>query len=153
MCPDCVRRSQGERPVVLADLLNEFTVPVLAIDDDVVVLAANDAARTAFNLTAVARTSRRIGDIVECVHAREPSGYGRTIHTTGCALRKTVAVTAADGRPRDGVPAYQSVCTPRGVKLIFRISTQAVGNFGLATIGPGDRESAGDAISAECCRP
>lgn len=140
--------------MVLADLLNEFTVPVLAIDDDVVVLVANDAARAAFNLTAVERMSRRIGDIVECVHAREPGGCGRTIHCTGCALRKTVADTAADGKPRDGVPAFQSDHTPRGVELtLFRISTQAMGNFVLATIGPGARESAGDAISAECCRP
>ena len=153
MCPDCARRSQGERPVALADLLNEFAVPVLAVDDDVVVLAANDAARTVFNLTAAEGLSRRVGDIVECVHAREPGGCGRTVHCSGCALRRAVTDTAADGRPRDGVPAYQSVHTSRGVELtLFRISTQAVGNIVLATIGPAACASAGDAISAECGR-
>jgi hypothetical protein len=35
---------------------------------------------------------------------------------------------------------------------LFRISTQAVGNIVLATIGPAACASAGDAISAECGR-
>ena len=138
LCPECARRSQEDRPVALSDLVNEFPVPVLAVDDDVAVLAANDAARTAFNLTPVEMTGRRVGDIVECVHAREPGGCGRTIHCTGCAFRRTVEATAADGISRHDVPALQSIHTSQGVRLkSFRISTQVVGKFVLVTIGSG----------------
>lgn len=137
LCPDCARRLQDERPIALADLVDEFTAPVLAVNDDVVVLAANDAARANFNLTTVVMVGRRCGDVIECVHAREPGGCGRTIHCPGCTLRRTVVKTAADGRPRHNVRALQSIATPQGVKLApFRISTQAVGTVVLVTIAP-----------------
>ncbi|HUJ44789.1 MAG TPA: hypothetical protein VLW52_14410 [Opitutaceae bacterium] len=166
LCPDCARRLHDEQPVALADLVNEFRVPVLAVDDDVVVLAVNEAARVNFNLTTVATTGRRYGDIIECVHAREPGGCGRTVHCPGCTMRRTVVDTAADGNPRHHVLALQSIRTPHGVKLIsYRISTQAVGKTVLVTIGPervrprrrrpaenataGDRPAAGYAESVE----
>ncbi|HUL54055.1 MAG TPA: hypothetical protein VLT83_11660 [Opitutaceae bacterium] len=137
LCPDCARRLQDERPIALADLVNEFAVPVLAVTDDVVVLAANDAARANFNLTAVEMTGRRGGDIIECVHARQPGGCGRTVHCPGCTLRQTVVATAADGKPRRRVRAVQSVATAQGVKLrTFRLSTQAIGGTVLVTIAP-----------------
>ena len=48
----------------------------------------------------------RAGDVFECANARLPGGCGRTIHCSGCTLRRTVTDTFTTGRSHVRVPAY-----------------------------------------------
>lgn len=43
--------------------------------------------------------------MLECAHTRQPEGSGRTIHSPGCAIRRSVTPTLRTGEPQIGMPA------------------------------------------------
>ena len=76
-----------------------------------------------------------LGDVIECVNAQTPEGCGRTIHCSGCTIRRMVTATHQDGRPRQSVEADQLVMRAGSVVPVrYSISTQKVGNAVLLII-------------------
>ena len=95
----------------------------------------------------------RAGAVFECANARLPGGCGRTVHCSGCALRRTVTDTFTTGRSHLRVPAYLRRRRNEGaVTVSLLITTEKVGGVVLLRIdhvGPeGPAPSTGPAPAA-----
>lgn len=135
ICTDCRKRIRGEATTGLSDFLNELAFPVLAVDADHIVLAANHAAEQALGKSAARIEGRRQGVAIECYYAGMPEGCGKTAQCRGCALRKNIADTHVDGLPRYGAYAQQQIVAGSGTKMVqFKFSTQKVAGTVLLTI-------------------
>ncbi|HNX94107.1 MAG TPA: hypothetical protein PKL14_03010 [Holophaga sp.] len=105
ICDRCADGLRGHIGVPLQDFLDRFPFPVLATDDDVVVLAANRPALAMLGRPATEVLNRRGGEVFDCAESHLPEGCGRGIHCSGCAIRRAVFETHATGEPRLRVPA------------------------------------------------
>jgi hypothetical protein len=52
------------------------------------------------------------GLVFDCIHYRLSEGCGRSVHCSGCAIRKSVAATFDTGEPQVLVPATLSIDNP-----------------------------------------
>lgn len=105
ICPSCVSNLTLQQGASLREFIDSIPVPVLVVDDDVKVRAANTAAAEALGRDVCSRDGYRGGDVLECAYARLPEGCGRTIHCSGCAIRRAVTRTFETGEPQHRVPA------------------------------------------------
>jgi hypothetical protein len=105
ICPSCVDNLTLQHEVSLQQFIDSIPVPVLVVEADVVVQAANIRAGAALGRTAGSLKGFRGGNVLECAYARRPEGCGRTIHCSGCTIRRAVTLTFETGRPQSGVPA------------------------------------------------
>ena len=93
ICRNCLTNVQFQAGVKLQELLDALEAPVVAVDSDVVLKVVNDKARVLFGKTPEAIIGHRGGEVFECAHARLPGGCGRTMHCSGCTVRRTVTDT------------------------------------------------------------
>ena len=135
ICPECRYGFFVRRKLTLNDLLNQFDVPVIAIDSNGVALHANAAAAKLLDKTAEDVKGLPVGNVVECIHAHTPEGCGRTIHCAGCAIRHAVTATHQDGQPRRNIEAEKLVRDAGGTRLArFTFSTEKTGGVVLLMI-------------------
>jgi hypothetical protein len=105
------------------------------MEQDGRVLSANGPARLLLGKALPAIENRLGGEVIECVHSREPGGCGETIHCKSCTIRRTVTDTYASGNCHVRVPAYQDIWTPSESKQVrFLITTEKVGNYVMLRI-------------------
>jgi hypothetical protein len=128
ICEECAHIAFAElnmdRMSIFIDRLPE---PVLVVDGDVVALMANIKAREVLGKDLPKIKGYRGGNIIECVHAREPGGCGRTVHCNGCEIRLTVEDTYKTGKSHVRVPAYADIPVQgKPKKISFLISTEKV---------------------------
>lgn len=112
ICEGCRENLLFQSGVSLKHYLDSLPLPVLVVDDDVRVLEANAKARDALGKDYKEITAHRGGTVFECAHARLPGGCGRTIHCSGCALRRAVTRTFQTGEPQSMVQATLSRADP-----------------------------------------
>jgi hypothetical protein len=105
ICDDCANRLLGDSPIALQRYLDDLPVPVLVVDSDGVASFANRTACDLLGKTLEEIDQHRGGEIFTCIHAKAPEGCGRTIHCSGCVVRKSVLSTATTGEPNVLVPA------------------------------------------------
>lgn len=75
-------------------LLDAIDVPVFVVDDDVRLLAMNDAAKEMFGLREDAFYLRRGGEVLHCLRADDvPEGCGHGPHCGTCVIRNSVAAS------------------------------------------------------------
>jgi hypothetical protein len=130
ICPSCVSNFTFQKGASLDEYIESIDLPVVLVDDDVQVRAANAAACTALGKDLDALRDRRGGEVFECAHARLPGGCGRTIHCSGCAIRRAVKNTFATGEPQNGVPATLTRDHPDDASAVaLTITTVKVGNI------------------------
>ena len=105
ICAPCRQQFFREEGVPLQAFIDSFSFPVLVLGNSLQPVAVNksEAANSFLNSQIAPNTT--IGNVVECEHSREPEGCGRTIHCSGCVLRKTVEQTHRTGDPAFMVPA------------------------------------------------
>lgn len=103
ICDACANRMIGDTPISLQQYLEDLAIPVLVTESDLTASFANRAARERLGLPGVA--GGRIGEVFTCIHARQPEGCGRTIHCSGCAIRRSIIAAADSGKPQVDVPA------------------------------------------------
>ncbi len=135
MCDACEAhfRPQWLGGLTLGEYLDQFDDPVLVVDAEGRVAAANQRMAN-----MLGRPSRELagllgGDALECQYARLPEGCGLTTHCKTCTIRNTVEATMADGKPRHRVSAQlYHVDGPRQ----FLITTCRVGNTVEVTVEP-----------------
>lgn len=136
LCASCLEAIFGE-DTSLRHFLNQIDAPVLVVDQDVVVVTANDLACAATGRSLDEVRGLRGGDAFACAYARLPGGCGRTVHCRTCTIRMSVERTFATGQACVRVPAYldqASAQTPQ--PIAFRISSELVGNVVLLRIEP-----------------
>ncbi len=105
ICEDCVDNLAFQQGVMFQRFLDSIPVPVLAVDRHVVVKAVNRKACDVLGKNPQEIVQHLGGNVFECAHARLPEGCGRTIHCSGCVIRKSVNRTFETGEPQVSVPA------------------------------------------------
>jgi hypothetical protein len=128
ICEECAHVAFAElnmdRVAIFIDRLPE---PVLVVDGDVVALMANMKAREVLGKDLPKIRGFKGGNIIECMHAHEPGGCGKTMHCNGCAIRNTVEDTYKTGKSHLRVPAYADIPVKgKPNKISFIISTEKV---------------------------
>jgi hypothetical protein len=132
ICSECSISFPMAIGVGLRQFLSTTEVPVLAMNGETDVLAANPAA-----LSVLEKTSDVIGQVsgvvIEC--SRSASGEcGGHIECSGCNLRSTIQATHVDGVPRNGVISTHPLSGEAGKTLRLTFSTAKVRDVVLLTI-------------------
>ena len=105
ICEGCLNNIEFQQGVPLHRYLDSIPLPVLVVDRQVVVRAANRTASEALSKDPQEMVQHLAGNVFECAHARLPGGCGRTVHCSGCAIRRSVMRTYETGEPQTHVPA------------------------------------------------
>ena len=105
ICEGCLSNFEFQQGVPLQRYLDSIPLPVVVVDRDVVVKAANHSASEALHKEQPEMVQHLAGNVFECAHARLPEGCGGTIHCSGCVIRRSVTRTYETGEPQAGVPA------------------------------------------------
>ena len=137
MCGACEAhfRPQWFEGVTLGEYLDRFGDPVLVVDGQGRVVAANRPMATLLGWPSRALAGLLGGDAMECQYARLPGGCGQTVHCKTCTIRRTVEATLGDGQPRLRVPTH--FCHVDGPRSLL-ISTRRVGRTVEVTVEPGE---------------
>ena len=106
LCVDCAHRFFAEMGMPLMEYIERLEAPILVVDASGTVRAANRRVRKLLQKDMAAIEGHKGGEVFECAHAGLPGGCGRTIHCSGCAIRRTVMDTFETGQSRLRVPAY-----------------------------------------------
>lgn len=135
ICESCLDNITFQQGVALQRYLDSLPVPILVVDDDVVVQAVNASACEMLGKDRVDIDQKRGGDVFECAYARLPGGCGRTIHCSGCTIRRTVMKTHETGQPQCMIPATLSRGIPGEVStIVLYITTVKAGNAVLLRV-------------------
>ena len=129
ICADCVRGLSARLGLkTFQEFIDGLDAPVLLVDDDVRVLAANKQAAAALGKELPSIVGRKNGDVIECWNSKLVGGCGQTLHCSACAIRNSVAKTNRTGLPCRDVTAVPDVQAGAAVKkLSMKITTEKVG--------------------------
>lgn len=136
ICDDCQAFFESNAPKPLRDFLNGFSAPILCMDGDARIIAANEAACALLgrSYNEVARVM--CGDVIQCRWARLPDGCGKTEHCLGCTIRLLVTRIMDSGETLINQQAYfdqeQADGTVKRVDLV--VSTERSGGLVLLRI-------------------
>ena len=119
--------------------IDGINLPVLLLDGNVRVLAANAKVCEIFSRKRSEITGCLLGEVIGCVHAKGPCDCGETVHCASCTMRLTVTYTTVTGQECHEVPVYPDtdpILQDR--KDSFVISTKKVFNYIFLTIQKSD---------------
>ncbi len=117
MCGACAHVLSSFRDISLHSLISRLSGPVMVVDElSGVVVAANEAAASMFGKNMEEMAGQRRGNVMECVHARESGGCGRTEHCTGCTVRRVMDGTTVPGEGEIEASAYPYRVPPDGIQ-------------------------------------
>jgi len=100
ICAPCVENLSFEEGVTVQRFIDSLPVPVLVVDADCRTEGMNRSACEELALRSESVQHELLGDVFTCVNSRMPGGCGRTIHCSGCAIRRAVTHTFATGDPQ-----------------------------------------------------
>jgi len=127
ICRKCVDHFGAPEGVPLLDFLDLLGVPLIVADSDVTVKMANKPLLTLLGKNLRQIKGRRGGDVFECANACLPGGCGKTVHCSGCAIRRAVTETFTTGKSLRNVQAYLNRDTvTQFLQLGLIISTEKV---------------------------
>lgn len=128
ICTNCSEHMTFQMGVPLQTFLDSLPAPIFVINDEGVVQGANRLGYVLLNKEPNQVRNLPGGVVFECAYARLPEGCGRTVHCSGCTIRRTVFKTFETGESQIEVPAtlrYGSVETPQHIAM--HISTEKMG--------------------------
>jgi len=144
ICSQCAVQFTHSTPKSIREKLNSVSGPILVLDSQGRVISANESGKRFSGKKDNELENQLGGDVLECSYAKLPEGCGRTEHCKTCAIRNIVMDTLANGRGYSSVPAFQSIRTPRGVRIMrLFVSTEKIEEYILLRI-----EDAPPAMSA-----
>lgn len=127
ICTQCAISVSSFEPRSLQKLLNYVLEPVFVIDADGIMKAANQSGLNMLGKDPAEIENELGGDAFECSYAGIDGGCGNTVHCKTCAIRNIVMDTLSTGEGLKNVPAFQSISTSNGARIIkFHISTEKV---------------------------
>jgi hypothetical protein len=132
ICTACREHFAFQMGVPLQTYLDSLPVPIFVVDGDAVVQAANKQGYRTLQKGPDQVLKRLSGVVFECAYARLPAGCGRTVHCSGCAIRRSIAHTYETGESLYSVPASLH-CGGEGGShdVSLSISTEMMGNVVL----------------------
>lgn len=132
ICERCAELFEEFDQQHLASFLDGLNQPVLCVDDDGRVFHGNQRAALELGKERQQLRGRLGGEVIECVHSREPGGCGKTLSCAACVVRGSIRHTFETGRPVTDAEAWQDVFTEEGVRRQhLRVSTEKRGDFVL----------------------
>jgi PAS domain-containing protein len=136
MCPSCgdhfERLWAGMR---MGEYLDDLPQPVMLVDGDGRVLAANARAAGLLGHDPASPRGLLGGEAMACSHSRLPGGCGRTVHCRECTIRMTVTRVAKTGKATKRVQAFLK--TDHG-RVGMVISAKPVGALVQVTVEDAD---------------
>lgn len=128
LCSACSELMVFQMGVPLQTFIDSLPAPIFVVNDDSVVQAANRLGLLLLNKGSGQVLKRSGGLVFDCAYAQLPEGCGRTVHCSGCAIRRSVRHTFETGEPLTGVPASLRSAAPGEQQTIdMRISTEKMG--------------------------
>jgi len=127
MCQECYDYYKEQlKGLSLDKYLDRFEVPLLIVDKNVRIVAANKMFE---NMTG--RSHRDVfgllgGEIMECAYARLPEGCGQTVHCLACSIRNTV-MSAMENRELQMHVPVKLRRESKEIEMV--ISTEKIGSF------------------------
>lgn len=107
ICPECydyfVEQLEG---LPLDKYLDRFDAPVMIVDDDCRIVAANAKAADITGKPEREIVGKYGGNALECVYSRLPGGCGKTVHCETCAIRRAVQQALETGKPQMRIPVH-----------------------------------------------
>jgi PAS domain-containing protein len=135
ICDKCAFHLRAQVGMPLRDFLDGLGVPVLLVDSDGNIKTANKAVRQILKKDLPLIEGYKGGDVFECSHARLPGGCGKTVHCSGCTIRRTVMETLHSGKSHEKAPASLNRKSRDGSQpLRLLISTEKVRDVVLLRI-------------------
>jgi hypothetical protein len=135
ICDECAFHLHAQVGMPLRDFLDGLGVPVLLLDSDGNVKTANKAVRQFLKKDLLQIEGYKGGNVFECTHATLPGGCGKTVHCSGCTIRRTVMDTLNSGKSHEKAPASLNRETPDGSQALrLLISTEKVQDVVLLRI-------------------
>lgn len=123
------------------EYLNRFDQPVVLLNGDLRVVAANERAGKILENGDREVVGLLPGEAMECVYARHPDGCGNTLHCAACTIRIVTECTIITGKSLEDVPAKLSLETE---DITFLISASKLGSLVQVVVKnidvPGDGE-------------
>lgn len=124
MCADCYAWfTRVWNGITIGESLDDIDIPIALVQDDARLIAANRAMETLLGKSNRHTAGLLMGEVMECVHAREPGGCGGTVHCASCTIRNAV-YAAKRGQDQIHVPAFLD---KDGGRQTLTISTRLVG--------------------------
>lgn len=105
----------------LSEYLDTLPCPVIVVNGDGRVVAANQKIATLFGRERAELRGLLGGEAMACVYSRLPEGCGRTLHCRECTIRRAVTQVAGTGGRLQRVPAYLDT---DGGRVSLRISVR-----------------------------
>lgn len=105
LCGSCKEYVSRHIGMPLQEYIDSLSLPVLVLDNDVRVKAVNTAACKTLGKRPSDMLEQMGGRVFECANSTLPGGCGRTVHCSGCAIRRTVTNTWETGEAQARVPA------------------------------------------------
>jgi hypothetical protein len=134
VCDQCLPIMVRELGQPISEFLDELQPPVLVVQDNARVIAANAAARKMLTREQLEICGDLPGEVIGCRHAGETGGCGQTIHCKSCAIRQSVTHTMNTGEPLRKT-AFADIGLISGDKKVrFLIETEKVNSFVRLTI-------------------
>ena len=136
LCKECWGQIWADRLQSSREIVDTFGSPVLLLDNNLRIQAANDRAQKILGRPLANIKNFLPGDAMECINARLPGGCGRTMHCQACALRRALEMTIASGTGVEKSPAIQDTYQEDGSVLrhFYYISTEKIEDFILLRI-------------------
>lgn len=131
ICRECSENLLFQMGVDIQRFLDSLSAPIILIGAEGVIRAGNIHARMLLGKELQDKEKQPIGEAFECEYSRLPGGCGKTIHCSGCTIRRTFTETFTTGRMFQRVPAYLHR-ESRTINLF--ISTERVGEIILLRI-------------------
>lgn len=138
VCEECTGSVEVRMVTDICEYLEILPAPILVVDGQHLVRGANSEARRTVSGDFAPIAKLRGGDVFECVHARLPEGCGRTVHCSGCTIRRAIQDTLSTGKPMCDTPVdvVQRV-EGQDRRVEFRVSTQRLANCVLLKLEGG----------------
>ena len=135
ICTTCLESFAFQMGVPLQTFLDSLPVPIFVVNDDVVVQAANKLGYGLLKKDSQSVLKKLGGIVFDCAYAQLPEGCGRTVHCSGCAIRRSVYQTFTTGESLVGVPATLHAGEPEKTQAIaMTISTERMGDVVLLQV-------------------
>jgi len=113
MCPACSASLLfQERGASLPDYLDTIPIPVLLLDDKNVAVTMNIEACASLGRQSADTRIPLFGKVFDCIFSRSSEGCGRTVHCSGCVIRRSVTETFNSGKSQVLIPAALRATSP-----------------------------------------
>ena len=135
ICENCSTNLLFQMGVELGEFLDSLKLPVVVVNGTGTIMTANHHARAMLRKGLSEIAGYKGGEVFECAYARLPEGCGKTMHCSGCTIRRTVMATFGTGRSCLKVPATLNRKNPEDPeKIKMLISTEKLDDLVLLRI-------------------